>query len=257
MMRSFFLLGKSLKHSFSPTYFNEKFGRLGIVDAEYSIAEMPEIESFPEWIVNQNSLAGINVTIPFKNAIIPYLDELNDEARSIGAVNTVAVLPKSNANKGMYPNFTLHGFNTDASAFSAEIRPLLRPWMDMALILGNGGSAATVRYVLQKIGLKCTTVSRSKNDNTLLWSELTAPLVRHTKLIVNTTPLGQFPLTSNFPPLPFEALGTEHLVFDLIYNPEKTMLLQRAKALGCMVQNGLGMLHLQAEKSWEIWNTTR
>lgn len=254
-MRSFFLLGKSLNHSFSPAYFADKFRRLGIVDAAYSIAELPEIDAFPEWIAKQDSIAGINVTIPYKNTIIPYLDEISNEADSIGAVNTIAVRRKSNASAGLNPNFTLHGYNTDAPAFSAEIRPLLRPWMDTALILGNGGSAATVRYVLQKIGLKCITVSRNINDNMLQWGELNAPLVRHTKLIVNTTPLGQFPLTDDFPQLPLEALGLEHLIFDLIYNPVQTRLLQLAQAKGCMVQNGLGMLHLQAEKSWEIWNS--
>ena len=250
-MRSFFLLGKSLPHSFSPAYFKEKFRREGIVDVAYSIAELPEVTSFPEWISQQDSLAGMNVTIPYKNSIIPYLDALDDEAKAIGAVNTIVV--RKNAGK-IHPNYFLHGYNTDAPAFSAEIRPLLRPWMDTALILGNGGSAATVRYVLEKIGLTCIIISRSRNDKTLHWNDLSAPLVKHTKLIVNTTPLGQFPTIDDYPPIPFDALSTEHLVFDLIYNPEQTRLLQLAGERGCMVQNGLGMLHLQAEKSWEIWN---
>jgi shikimate dehydrogenase len=256
-MRSFYLLGKSLPHSFSPAYFTEKFRREGIADAVYSIAELTEITAFPEWISRNPSVNGMNVTIPYKNSILPFLDAVDDEALAIGAVNTIAVRQKSRSTAGRYPNFTLHGYNTDAPAFSAEIRPLLRPWMDTALILGNGGSAATVRYVLQKIGLNCITVSRTKNENTLLWSDLNAPLVKHTKLIVNTTPLGQFPLTDDYPPLPFDALGSEHLVFDLIYNPEQTKLLQLAKGQGSMVQNGLGMLHLQAEKSWQIWNSDR
>jgi shikimate dehydrogenase len=255
-MRLFYLLGKSLPHSFSPTYFTEKFRREGIVDAAYSIAELPEINAFPQWISEQESLAGMNVTIPYKSVIIPFLDAIDDEAKAIGAVNTIAVRTHTGVSSKIHPNLFLQGYNTDAPAFSAEIRPLLRPWMDTALILGNGGSAATVRYVLQKIGITCITLSRSRNDNTLHWNDLSAQLLRHTKLIVNTTPTGQFPAINDYPPLPFDALSSEHLVFDLIYNPEQTRLLQLAKERGCMVQNGLGMLHLQAEKSWEIWNAT-
>jgi shikimate dehydrogenase len=255
-MRSFFLLGKSLPHSYSPAYFTEKFRRERIVDATYSVAELPEIGTFPEWISQQNSLAGMNVTIPYKSVIIPFLDAIDDEAKAIGAVNTIAVRTRTGVTSKMHPNLFLQGYNTDAPAFSAEIRPLLRPWMDTALILGNGGSAATVRYVLQKIGLNCITLSRNRIDNILHWNDLNPSLVKHTKLIVNTTPLGQFPAINDYPPIPFEALSPEHLVFDLIYNPEQTRLLQLAQERGCMVQNGLGMLHLQAEKSWEIWNAT-
>jgi shikimate dehydrogenase len=253
-MREFFLLGQSLPHSFSPGYFEDKFQREGITGARYAIAELAQIEHFPNWLQKQQNVSGLNVTIPYKRAVFPYLDWIEDEALSIGAVNTIAVRTKGTNSKSLYSTFELHGYNTDAPAFSAEIRPLLKPWMDTALILGNGASAATVRFVLQKIGLNCITVSRKSNQNCMLWNELNQPLLKHTKLIVNTTPIGQFPNNEAYPELPFEALGTEHLVFDLIYNPHKTMLLQRAVARGCMIQNGLGMLHLQAEKSWQIWN---
>ena len=254
-MRSFFLLGKSLPHSYSPAYFAEKFKREGIFDATYSTAELPEIAFFSNWILAQKHVAGLNVTIPYKAAVIPFLDQLTDEARQIGAVNTIAIRTKSSLHTTLYPTFELHGYNTDAPAFSAEIRPLLKPWMDTALILGDGGSAATVRFVLQKIGLNCITVSRKQNSNCMHWDDLSAPLLHHTKLIVNTTPLGQFPQFDEMPALPFDAIGSDHLLFDLIYNPSKTKLLQVAEERGCMVQNGLGMLHLQAEKSWQIWSS--
>ncbi|MFN5319779.1 MAG: shikimate dehydrogenase family protein [Bacteroidia bacterium] len=249
-MAHFYLLGKSLKHTFSPEYFNRKFNREGLTHHTYNILELEDLSLFPDWIKQQSNVGGFNVTIPYKCDIIPYLDALSGVAQKIGVVNTIEVIP---INEG---NFKLIGHNTDVYGFEREIRPLLKPWMERALILGDGASASTVKYVLEHIGLECQMLSRKNTPETLSWSEVNSYVLKHHHLIVNTTPIGQFPNVDELPELPLYALTEQHLVFDLIYNPERTLLLQKAHQHGAQIQNGFGMLQQQAEKSWQIWSAS-
>ena len=248
-MARFYVLGKVLRHSFSPGYFNNKFKQQGLTHHSYDLLELSDIALFTGWLNHQNDLGGINVTIPYKRQIIPYLDEVSGVAQEIGVVNTIEVIPLNDG------SLKLIGHNTDAYGFEREIRPLLKPWMERALILGDGASAYTVKFVLERIGIECLMVSRKNTYETLNWSQVNNYVVKHHHLIVNTTPIGQFPDTNVAPDIPFDALSSQHLVFDLIYNPERTMLLEKAQHFGAQIQNGLGMLHQQAEKSWQIWSS--
>jgi shikimate dehydrogenase len=249
-MAHFYLLGKSLKHSFSPAYFSKKFEQESLKHHTYSILELENVCLFPDWIKQKTDVGGLNVTLPYKRQIIPYLDELSGVAHKIGVVNTIELLPFSEG------RFKLIGHNTDAYGFEREIRPLLKPWMDRALILGDGASATTVKYVLEHIGLECQMVSRKNTPEALCWSQVNSYVLKHHPLIINTTPIGQFPNVDEVPDLPLDAFTDQHLVFDLIYNPECTLLLQKAQQYGAQIQNGLGMLQQQAEKSWQIWSAS-
>lgn len=246
-MAGFYLLGKSLKHSFSPEYFTKKFEQQDLSHHTYTILELEDISLFPAWIKQHTNLGGLNVTLPYKREIIPYLHELSGVAREIGVVNTIEIIPLDGG------KLKLIGHNTDAYGFEREIRPLLKPWMERALILGDGASAYTVKHVLGQIGLECQMLSRKNTPETLSWSAVNSYVIKHHHLLVNTTPIGQFPNVDDAPALPFDALTSQHLVFDLIYNPAQTFLLKKAQQYGAQTQNGLGMLQQQAEKSWHIW----
>ena len=239
-MRRFGLIGRSLSHSFSKAYFEEKFGRHGI-DAEYENYELGRIEGFPELLRN-HKFSGLNVTIPYKTAIIPFLDELDPLARSIGAVNTVKFLE----------NHKTRGYNTDYFGFKTALEEFLNGrTIGYALVLGSGGASLAVRKVLHDMDIAFEIVSR---QGKLSYDNLPKPLVKKSRLIINCTPLGTHPDTSSRPPIPYEILGPEHYLFDLVYNPPETAFLKKGKENLCKTQNGLAMLRYQAEKAWEIWN---
>jgi shikimate dehydrogenase len=252
-MRRFALVGRNLPHTFSPKFFAQKFHLEQITDASYEAIELKSIDQIVAFVQQTQNLKGFNVTIPYKEEILPYLDALNGTAADISVVNTVKVSADNSGNTHI-AGFKLEGFNTDSIGFSAEIRPLLKPGMDRALILGDGASAKTVEFVLNQIGIDCLKVSRKGTAETISWEELNDYVIKHHRLIVNTTPIGQFPNLSEQPVIPWENVSNQHLIFDLIYNPEQTAFLNSAALKGARIQNGMGMLRLQAEKSWEIWN---
>lgn len=236
------LLGKSLKHSFSQTYFTEKFAELDLTDHSYQNFEIASIEDFPELLKQNPQLNGLNVTIPYKESVIPFLDEISVEAREIGAVNTI-----------LFKNNRLIGHNTDAYGFEHSLAPLLKSNHTKALILGTGGASKAISYALTKLGIASLKVSRSPAENECSYKEASSLLETH-HLVVNTTPLGTYPNTSEIPPLALEKVSENHLFYDLIYNPSKTSLLLAAEQKGAKIKNGHEMLILQAEKAWEIWN---
>ena len=244
----FALIGKPLAHSFSADFFNEKFRREGI-DNKYILAQLDEIsdlgllfESHPD------DLQGFNVTIPYKQQIIPYLDSLSVEAREIGAVNVVKVVREDGR---MY----LKGYNSDAIGFKDSIAPLLSPDMKKALILGTGGASNAVEYVLRSLGIETVKVSRNPSEGRLTYDDLSEEVMNDHLVIVNATPLGTWPNTDACPAIPYRMLTPKHLCFDLVYNPSETLFMKKAAEHGATVKNGLEMLHLQALAAWDIWNT--
>ena len=242
-MRRFGIIGYPLSHSFSPGFFNDKFKSESISDAEYSSYPLKDINDFKALINENPELRGLNVTIPYKEKIIPYLDHLEPFAEVIGAVNTIKVTKDH-----------LIGFNTDVGGFIKSIQPKLKPHHKSALILGSGGSAKAVKAGLDVLGLYFKVVSRSDEKGDLSYAELNASVMNKHQLIINTTPLGMFPNTDSFPAIPFLELTPDHLCFDLVYNPVKTEFLKRAEAKGAECYNGHEMLIAQAELSWNIWN---
>ena len=241
-MRTFGLVGKNIDYSFSRKYFAEKFSKEQI-DAEYLNFDIADISEFPE-ILNRQNVTGFNVTIPYKEKIISFLDELDDDAKKIGAVNTIKV-----ENDGK-----LKGYNTDFWGFQKSLEPYLETFHKSALILGTGGASKAVAFALDNLAVEYHFVSRNPAQGQIRYSELSREMINHKKLIINTTPLGTFPNTEQYPPLPFDHLSEEHIVFDLIYNPAETQLMKLAAQQGAKCLNGSRMLALQAEKSWAIWN---
>ncbi|MBR6174458.1 MAG: shikimate dehydrogenase [Bacteroidales bacterium] len=243
-MREFGLIGKTLKHSFSQKYFEEKFRREQITDASYSLFELTDIKQLTEFIRQRSQLVGFNVTIPYKQQIIPYLDELSEEAAAVNAVNTVVI-------ERVGGQILTKGYNTDIIGFRESLREVDLP--KQALVLGTGGAAAAVTYVLENLGCRCTAISRDPQRG-LPYSALNADIIRQHKFIVNCTPLGTYPNINEKPDIPYEGLSGEHFLYDLVYNPSETALLKEGILRGAKVQNGLQMLHAQAEASWRIWN---
>ncbi len=243
-MINFGLIGKSLSHSFSRSYFEKKFIENELNDHFYKNFELETIEQFSNVLKTQN-LKGLNVTNPYKESIIPFLDELSIEAKEIGAVNCINIV-----------NGKTIGYNTDAYGFGQSIKPFLDTTHGRALILGTGGASKAVAYALKKIGVEVffATSSNKKNTNTFFYDEINEGMMRAFKLIINTTPLGLYPNINEAPALPYHLFTDKHLAYDLIYNPEQTLFLKQAKEKGAVTINGLSMLHLQAQKSWEIWN---
>lgn len=243
------LLGFPLGHSFSANFFNEKFRREGI-DAEYRNFELPDIGDFMELVSEHPELRGLNVTIPYKKQIIPYLTKLSDQAHEIGAVNTVRLT------YGPDRMLTsLEGYNTDAPAFARTLAPLLPQEPISALVLGSGGASRAVCAALNWLGVKFTIVSRTPAEGQLSYSRLTPEIIAANRVIVNTTPLGMYPHTEECPPLPYELLTPDHICYDLVYNPAETLFMKNAAAKGATTCNGLAMLHLQALLAWQIWNS--
>jgi shikimate dehydrogenase len=246
-MKKYGLIGYPLGHSFSRRFFNEKFAAEGM-DAEYVNFEIPRIEEFPAVIQQHADLQGLNVTIPYKQQVIPYLDELNDDARQIGAVNVIKII---RPDKG---EVRLVGCNSDVMGFTGSIRPLLKPHHRKALILGTGGASKAVRHGLHKLGLDTVYVSRRKQPGQLTYEELTPEVMADYTVIVNCSPVGMYPHVDECPQIPYDLLTPRHLLFDLIYNPDVTLFMQKGSERGATVKNGLEMLHLQALGAWEIWN---
>jgi shikimate dehydrogenase len=247
-MNTYGLIGYPLGHSFSRKFFTEKFAKEGI-DAQYLNFEIPSIEEFPEIIKNNPTLKGLNVTIPYKQQVMQYLDDISEEAKAIGAVNVVKC-QLSTVNCQLH----LTGYNSDVIGFVESIKPLLKPHHKKALILGTGGASKAIRYGLEKkLGMKTLFVSRSARKGMITYEEVTAEVLKEYEVIVNCSPVGMYPHVDECPALPYEALNENNLLYDLVYNPLETLFMKKGAAQGATVKNGLEMLHLQAIASWEFW----
>ena len=246
-MQKYGLIGYPLKHSFSIGFFNEKFKSEGI-DAEYVNFEIPEINDFMEVIEENPNLCGLNVTIPYKEQVIPFLDELDKDTAKIGAVNVIKIIrtPKR--------KIKLVGYNSDIIGFSQSIQPLLQPYHKKALILGTGGSSKAIYHGLQNLGIDSVFVSRTKKEGMLTYEELTPEVMAEHTVIVNCTPVGMYPKVDFCPAIPYELLTPNHLLYDLLYNPNITLFMKKGEEHGAVTKNGLEMLLLQAFAAWEIWN---
>jgi len=248
-MRKFGLIGFPLEHSFSKEYFTRKFQKENISDCIYENYSIEKIELF-DLIIKQNpDLIGLNVTIPYKQKVIPFLNEIDDEADIVGAVNTVKICR-------LEERTILKGFNTDIYGFEESIKPMLQVHHKKALILGTGGASKAVAFVFKKLNISFIYVSRNPtNANAISYSQLTPQIVRENTIIVNTSPLGMFPNTKTSPDIPYNSITANHILFDLIYNPEKTLFLKIGEQKNAIIINGLPMLQIQADKSWQIWNS--
>ncbi len=247
-MKRYGLIGYPLTHSFSVRYFSEKFEREGITDCSYDNFPLEKIELLPRLIAEDERLVGLNVTIPYKEKVIPYLDQVDEEINIIGAVNTIKIIRL----KG---NIRLKGYNTDVFGFGVSLKPFLKEHYRSALILGTGGASKAAAYVLNRLGFEIKVVSRNpRSSNQISYTQVTPEIITAARVIVNTSPVGMYPGVDVCPDLPYEYLTPDHVLFDMIYNPPETMFLTRGRKMGAKVINGLQMLHLQAEKSWKIWN---
>jgi len=244
------LIGYPLGHSFSKNYYLTKFKKDNITNVDYDLYPIKEIDSFQELYLKDTSFKGFNVTIPHKVAVMDLVQELSDEAKSIGAVNCITIQWKGSSTP------VLKGYNTDAYGFETSLRPLLKKEHKKALILGNGGAAKAVIYSLQKLGISYLIVSRTKENGDITYEDLTESIILEHQIIINCSPLGTFPNIDQCPPILYDALTTDHLLYDLIYNPEETLFLTKGKEKGAIIKNGYEMLLLQAEKNWEIWEST-
>lgn len=241
-MKKFGLIGFPLTHSFSKKYFTEKFIRENISAVEYDSYPLEDISEFLSLLNSQPLLAGLNVTIPYKEKVIPFLDELSAEVRQIGACNCISI-------KGT----KLIGYNTDVIGFEKSLKKKLKSHHQKALVLGTGGAAKAVYYVLEKNNIPFLKVSRSAGDDQQSYESLTSEIIESHQLIVNTTPLGMYPDINSFPAIPYESLDSKHYLFDLVYNPTKTVFLSKGQERGADIENGADMLIDQAEASWDIW----
>ncbi len=246
-MEKYGLIGYPLKHSFSKGYFNEKFESEKI-DAEYINFEIPTIKDFKNVINDNPDLKGLNVTIPYKEQIIPYLDALSPDAQKIGAINVVKI---DCDNKG---KVRLTGYNSDIIGFVESIQPLLLPIHKKALILGTGGASKAVFHGLQKLGIEGKFVSRTAKFGMFTYEELNKEILEEYKIIVNCTPVGMYPKVDECPDIPYQHLTSEHLLYDLLYNPNTTLFMKKGEEQGAVTKNGLEMLLLQAFAAWEIWH---
>jgi shikimate dehydrogenase len=242
----FGIIGKNISYSFSPIYFSEKFKKLGLDNYKYFKFDIPEIEEFPFLIYQRkDEFKGMNVTIPYKQAIMRYLDDIDIDAKKIGAVNTIKFTDDD----------LLVGYNTDFYGFQKSLKPLLEDHHKKALILGTGGASKAVAYALGKLNLEFKFVSRKVSEDIFLYSLLNKEVLDEYTVIINCSPVGTHPNIDESPNIPFEFITEKHLLYDLIYNPDETKFLREGKRKGATIKNGLEMLELQAEKSWEIWNS--
>ncbi|WP_419210978.1 shikimate dehydrogenase family protein [Maribacter sp. X9] len=240
---NFGLVGRNISYSFSRGYFKKKFNDLGLMNHSYQNFDLQSIAEFPSIFQSTENIKGLNVTIPYKEEVIPLLDKIDAAAEIIGAVNTIKVSEKG-----------LKGYNTDAYGFQKSLEPFLKEHHKKALILGTGGASKAIAYVLNELKIDFSFVSRSSKKNSYAYKELNETVIKEHTLIINCSPVGTFPNIDEKPDIPYNAIGPNHLLFDLIYNPEETAFLKAGKAKGASVCNGLKMLELQAEKAWEIWN---
>lgn len=245
-MKKFGIVGYPLGHSFSPGYFNEKFQNEGI-DAVYEKYELPVITDLLSVIDYTQDLCGFNVTIPYKEKVISYLDSVSPEARAIGAVNVVKVTERDGKR-------ILEGYNSDVMGFTRSIKPLIEAHHKKALVLGTGGASKAVVYGLHELGIETLLVSRYKKDGTIQYEQINDELLKEYTIIVNCTPCGMAPHFEECPSIPYSLLTPRHLLYDLIYNPDETLFLKKGREQGAITKNGLEMLLLQADGSWEIWN---
>jgi shikimate dehydrogenase len=246
-MRKFGLIGYPLGHSFSKRYFTEKFKKENIRDTFYENFPIEDVSDFESLYKNDPQIQGLNVTIPYKESIIKYLDVLSEDARGVQAVNTICLCRKTG-------RLAKVGHNTDVTGFRKSLEDHLMHLPEQALVLGTGGSSRAVVFVLKELGIPVIRVSHSGKENTIAYSEIDDVMVDASRLIVNTTPLGMYPEIDRSPDIPYTALTEHHLLFDLVYNPEVTRFMQLGKERGASVVNGYDMLVYQAEASWEIWN---
>ena len=245
-MSKFGLLGKNISYSFSKSYFEEKFAILGLPHT-YDNFDMDSISEFPSILKNNPDLVGLNVTIPYKEQIIPLLDEISEKAKDIGAVNTISISKSGH----------LKGYNTDYYGFKKSIEPLLKPHHKNALILGTGGASKAIAYTLKELNILFDFVSRTSNDKSKFnYNELTESIISSHPIIINCTPVGTHPKVNDCPNIPYDGISKNHLLYDLIYNPLQTKFLICGELKGADICNGLEMLELQAEKAWEIWDIT-
>lgn len=244
MIKLYGLIGKNISYSFSKKYFTEKFEKEKRTDCIYENFDLTSIAQFPKIRRENPNLCGLNVTIPYKEKIISYLDKIHPKAAKIGAVNCIKITKKGK----------LKGYNTDYYGFKKSIQPLLQPHHQKALILGTGGAAKAIAFALEELGILYTFVSRTKSENSLDYRYINATTFDNFKIIINCTPLGTHPNVTECPQIPFDYFTSEHIAFDLIYNPEETLFLKQARLRGAITKNGLQMLKLQAEKGWKIWN---
>ena len=244
-MRQFGLIGRTLRHSFSQTYFTQKFYSQSLADHEYELFELATVGELPALLAANPELAGLNVTIPYKESVVPYLDELASSARRVGAVNVIERLPDGR----------LRGHNTDVVGFRESLRQFCPATSEArALVLGAGGAAKAVGVALNDLGIAHWSVTRDPLGPGLTYDDLTPQVLAAHQLIINTTPLGTFPLVDECPRLPYEALTEQHYLYDLVYNPTETLFMAKGRAAGAQVKNGFEMLCLQAEAAWDIWH---
>ncbi|WP_282136612.1 shikimate dehydrogenase family protein [Seonamhaeicola maritimus] len=239
------LLGKNISYSFSRTYFKAKFEKEQITDTSYENFDIESIDLFPSIVKNTEGLKGMNVTIPYKEVVMPFLDKINKKAAEIGAVNTIRITKKGK----------LVGYNTDCYGFKKSIKPHIKPHHKKALILGTGGASKAIAFTLKELGITYKYVSRRPGENIgFTYDNLSEKDIAKNTIIINCTPLGTFPDIEQCPNIPYNGITDKHILFDLIYNPEETKFLKQGKSNGAITINGLKMLELQAEKAWSIWN---
>ena len=243
-MRKFGLIGYPLSHSFSKKYFTDKFEREGLVECQFENFPIESLDEFKNLLQQNPDLAGLSVTIPYKESIIPFLDEVSEIVNKIKACNCIKI-----------KNGKLIGFNTDVTGFETSLKTVLRSDHQNALILGTGGASKAVEYVLKQLKITYRNVSRKPSSHNLSYEQVTPEVIAETKIIINTSPLGMYPGVVQAPDIPYDALTQYHLLFDLIYNPEKTLFLKKGEAKGASIKNGLEMLKILAEENWKIWNT--
>lgn len=246
-MRKYGLIGYPLGHSFSKKYFTEKFQNEGLADCSYDNYELASLDEFQNLLSGNSDIYGLNVTIPYKSEILRYLDEISPESREIGAVNVLKIKRKQGRS-------VIYGFNSDITGIRDSIFPFLNPDIRNAIVLGTGGSSLAVCYVLRKIGIHVTSISRNRRPGLLSYSDIDSSIIKNTNLIINTTPLGMYPNVDGKPEIDYSLLNSKHILFDLVYNPEVTAFLKEGMKYGCSTITGLKMLHSQAERSWGIWN---
>ncbi|MDP2891468.1 MAG: shikimate dehydrogenase [Bacteroidota bacterium] len=249
-MKTYGLIGYHLGHSFSRNFFTEKFAGENLSNHEYVNFELDTIGEFPDIFNRNKNICGLNCTIPYKQQIMPFMDKIDPEAAEIGAVNTVKISYKNGKR-------ILKGFNTDLYGFENSLRPMLEEKHKKALILGTGGASKAIKYLFGKMGIEylSATTKESSNEKEISYNQLNEELMNDYLIIINATPLGTFPKVDSCPEIPYELITADHILYDLVYNPAETLFLKKGKAQGAKTKNGLEMLHLQALKSWEIWNS--